>query len=118
MTDAQFDTFRALLNQTFRMELPNSSPADLVLTGCEPAGPDNGTSSFSLRFKARSSAPVEQGTYLLSAEGFGPEPVFLVPVRRLDDPEFPTEFEAVFNRLPGFSADAPHVPSSRESEAT
>lgn len=118
MSDALFNAFQALLNETFRMELPNSSSAELVLTDCEPTGPDNGASSFSLRFKARPSAPVEQGTYLLSAESFGPEPLFLVPVRQLADPEFPTEFEAVFNSLPGFSADAPPLPNSRESEAT
>ena len=118
MSDARFSTFQALLNETFRVEFAASSATEFVLTACEPLGSDNGASSFSLRFKARSSAPAEQGTYLLSAEGFGPEPVFLVPIRRLDNPEFPTEFEAVFNRLPGFSADAPHLPNSRESEAT
>ena len=57
--------------------------------------------SFSLIFKADARAPVEQATYPISADGLGPQPVFLVPVaQRPDDAQFPLEYQAIFNHAP------------------
>ena len=102
MSDATFETFRQLVGATFRMELGGSRHIAILLSACETTGPGESPARFSLTFKAGPEAPTEQGTYALSADGFGPEPVFLVPVRRLPaDPAFPLEYEAVFNRLAG-----------------
>jgi hypothetical protein len=46
--------------------------------------------------QSSTDAPAQQGTYLLSAAGLGPAPVFLVLVRQLADG---LEYQAVFNRL-------------------
>jgi len=102
MSHATFETFRQLVGVTFRMELTSSRSIPIVLDSCEATAPGGSPACFSLTFKAGPEAPIEQGTYVLSADGFGPEPVFLVPVRRLPvDPALPLEYEAVFNRLAG-----------------
>ena len=80
----------------FVMRLSDGSQLPLVLTECagEP-------SSYSLLFKAAPQAPREQGLYRLSADGFGPEVVFLVPVAlRPNDSDFPLEYQAIFNSMP------------------
>src|SRR5690349_18381415 len=81
----------------FVMHLPDGNQVPLVLTECTAAGPH----SFSLLFKAAPQAPQEQGLYQLSADGFGPEMVFLVPVAlRPNDSDFPLEYQAIFNSMP------------------
>lgn len=81
----------------FELGLPDGGRARLVLTECRADGPG----TFSLIFKAGPNAPTGQGTYELSADGFGPQPVFLVPVaRRPNDPDFPLEYQAIFNSPP------------------
>jgi len=81
----------------FTLHLGGGEDVPLVLTECTVAGPG----AFSLLFKAGPRAPREQSIYDLSADGFGPEPIFLVPVApRPDDAEFPLEYEAVFNSPP------------------
>jgi hypothetical protein len=80
----------------FVMQLSDGHQVPLVLTECagKPA-------AFSLSFKAGPQAPREQGLYQLSADGFGPEVVFLVPVTlRSHDTDFPLEYQAIFNSMP------------------
>ena len=71
-----------------------------------------GPGAFSLIFKAGPAAPAEQATYAVSAEGLGPEAIFLVPVaRRPGDDRFPLEYQAIFNAVP-----VPDSPASHEEE--
>jgi hypothetical protein len=82
----------------FALELPDGDQVPLVLTECSPAGPN----AFSLIFKAGPKAPREQALYQLSADGFGPELLFLVPIGlRPNDSDFPLEYQAIFNSMPG-----------------
>jgi len=102
MSDCSFEDFHRLVDQQFQLELPGGGSAPLVLTDCRATGPGGSTSSFALTFKAGPDAPIEQSSYLVSADGFGPEPIFLVPVgQRSGDTDFPLEYEAIFNRVPG-----------------
>lgn len=88
--------FAERVDTDFVMQLPDGTQVPLVLTECL-AGPH----SFSLSFKAGPQAPPAQGLYLLSADGFGPEVVFLVPVAlRPNDSDFPLEYQAIFNSMP------------------
>jgi hypothetical protein len=90
--------FAERVGTDFVMQLPDGGQVPLVLTECTATGPH----FFSLTFKAGPQAPREQALYHLSADGYGPEPVFLVPVAlRPDDSEFPLEYQAVFNSMPG-----------------
>ncbi|MGI8664882.1 MAG: DUF6916 family protein [Jatrophihabitans sp.] len=97
-----YETFRSRLDQPFSMRLTDDRVIELVLTGCVPgqAVPHQEVihqkvepHSFSLTFKAGADAPIEQATFLLSADGFGPSPIFLVPLRQLPDG---LEYQAVF----------------------
>jgi hypothetical protein len=91
-----YQDYAERVDARFTMQLPDGRTAGLVLTECtgEPR-------SFSLSFKADPQAPVEQGLYQVSADGLGPEVVFLVPVaRRSHDPDFPLEYQAIFNCMP------------------
>lgn len=93
-----FADFADRVGTDFALRLPDGGQADLVLTECAAAGP---AGSFSLMFKASPRAPMEQASYQLSAEGFGPLPVFLVPVaQRPGDPAFPLEYQAIFTSAP------------------
>jgi hypothetical protein len=86
--------FADRIGADFALRLPDGDHAPLVLTDCTAAGPG----TFSLTFKAGPGAPIYQASYQLSADGFGPELIFLVPVaHRPDDPEFPLEYQAIFN---------------------
>lgn len=88
--------FADRLDTDFTMQLSDDHQVRLVLTEC--AGVPH---AFSLSFKAGPQAPREQGLYRLSADGFGPEVVFLVPVTlRSHDPDFPLEYQAIFNSMP------------------
>src|SRR6185437_36359 len=88
--------FTGRVDTGFVMQLPDGGQVPLVLTEC--TGQPH---SFSLSFKAGPQAPREQGTYQLSADGFGPEVVFLVPVAlRPNDSDFPLEYQAIFNSMP------------------
>jgi hypothetical protein len=89
--------FADRVDTEFVMQLPSGGQASLVLTEC--AGQPH---AFSLSFKAGPQAPREQGLYQLSAAGFGPELLFLVPVGlRPHDSDFPLEYQAIFNSVPG-----------------
>ena len=89
--------FAERVDTDFVMHLPDGEQVRLVLTECAGGPP-----SFSLIFKAGPQAPQEQGLYRLSADGFGPEVVFLVPVAlRPNDSDFPLEYQAIFNSMPG-----------------
>lgn len=89
--------FAGRVDTDFALQLPDGRQARLVLTECTASGPQ----SFSLIFKAGPQAPPEQGLYRLSADGFGPEVVFLVPVAsRPNDSDFPLEYQAIFNSMP------------------
>jgi len=84
------------VDTSFTMQLSDGGQVPLVLTECVGV-PD----AFSLSFKAGPQAPREQGLYQLSADGFGPEVVFLVPVTlRSHDSDFPLEYQAIFNSMP------------------
>ncbi|QGN34365.1 hypothetical protein [Microlunatus sp. Gsoil 973] len=94
---AGYPHFAARVGTGFALHLPDGDTAPLVLTECTTSGPG----SFSLIFKAGPRAPIEQANYQLSADGFGPEPVFLVPIgQRPNDAQFPLEYQAIFNSVP------------------
>jgi hypothetical protein len=81
----------------FALHLPEGHQVPLVLTECRTSAPG----SFSLVFKASPRAPLAQAIYQVSADGFGPEPIFLVPVaQRPKDPQYPLEYQAIFNSAP------------------
>ena len=91
-----FADFANRVDTDFVMHLPDGAQVPLVLTECVGV-----QYQFSLNFKAGSQAPREQGLYQLSADGFGPEVVFLVPVAlRSHDSDFPLEYQAIFNSIP------------------
>lgn len=95
--------FAERVGDDFVLHLPDGDRAPLVLTECTADRPG----SFALLFKAGPPAPAEQSLYELSADGFGPELIFLVPVRqRPNDSDFPLEYQAIFNSTsaPGGSA--------------
>jgi hypothetical protein len=96
-----YRTFERLRSETFQLHLPDGRRAPMVLMECEPAGPAGSTDSFSLTFHAGPDAPTVQATYVVSAEGLDPQPIFLVPVREVGGNEPRLEYQAVFNRLPG-----------------
>jgi hypothetical protein len=86
--------FAERVGAEFVLHLPDGDRAPLVLSECTADRPG----SFSLMFKAGPQAPAEQSLYELSADGFGPELIFLVPVRqRPNDSDFPLEYQAIFN---------------------
>ena len=88
--------FAERVDTEFAMHLPDGNQVPLVLTECTGR-----PHSFSLLFKAAAQAPQEQGLYQLSADGFGPEVVFLVAVAlRPNDSDFPLEYQAIFNSMP------------------
>lgn len=90
--------FADLVGADFALHLPDGANVPLVLTECTAGGP----AAFALTFKAGPRAPAEQGSYQLSGPGFGPEPVFLVPVaQRPNDAQFPLEYQAIFNAVTG-----------------
>jgi hypothetical protein len=92
-----YQNYADRLGTEFHIQLSDGSQAPLVLTDCTASGP----TSFALTFKAGPQAPIEQASYSLTADGFGPELVFLVPLRlRPNDSDHPLEYHAVFNFLP------------------
>jgi hypothetical protein len=98
-----YPDFAHRVGTDFALHLPDGDKAPMVLTECRADGPG----SFSLIFKADPRAPIEQAIYRLSAHGFGPEPIFLVPVgHRPNDGQFPLEYHAVFNSAPPPCASA------------
>ena len=100
--------FTERVGDEFALELPAGGRAPMVLTECTVVGPG----AFSLIFKAGPDAPNAQGTYAVSADGFGPEAIFLVPVaRRPGDDNFPLEFQAIFQAVP-----VPDPPAHLEEE--
>ena len=100
--------FADRVGDEFALHLPAGDRAPMVLAECTVVGPG----SFSLIFKAGPSAPAEQATYAVSADGFGPEAIFLVPVaRRPGDDRFPLEYQAIFNAAP-----VPEPPARHEEE--
>ena len=89
--------FASRVGERFAIELPHGGRAPLVLTECTEVR----SGAFALIFKAGPEAPAEQATYAVSADGFGPEAIFLVPVaRRPGDEQFPLEYQAIFNAMP------------------
>jgi len=91
------------LDTEFSMQLPDGSQVPLVLIECTASSP----TSFALTFKAGPQAPIEQASYSITADEFGPELVFLVPLRqRPNDSDYPLEYHAIFNftPVPGGSA--------------
>ncbi|MEO6700258.1 MAG: hypothetical protein ABI140_18135 [Jatrophihabitantaceae bacterium] len=94
-----YELFEQRVNKPFTLVLPGEHEhrtVAAVLTECVRARPAGGTSGFSLTFKAGPDAPIEQSTYLLSADGLAPAPIFLVPRRQLPDG---LEYLAVFTHL-------------------
>lgn len=94
---AGYTEFAARVGTEFALGLPDGNRAMLVLTECRASG----SGSFSVTFKAGRQAPAEQAIFEVSADGFAPQPIFLVPIgRRPNDPEFPLEYQAIFNPVP------------------
>ena len=99
MPDVAFGTFQRLEHETFQLDLGDGRQTPLVLTECRPLGPDGSTESFSLTFLGGPDAPAEQATYLLSADGLDPSPVFLVPLREIaSDTGRRLEYQAIFHQ--------------------
>jgi hypothetical protein len=90
--------FAGRLGTVFRAQHEDGSCQQLRLVECTPAVTAGDQRSFSLRFIATPDLPPRQATYLLSCAGFGPEPVFLVPVGRSADG---VDYQAIFNQPPG-----------------
>ncbi len=89
----RYADFAERVGTDFALHLPDGR-VPLVLTECTAGGPE----SFSLTFKAGPQAPAEQSLYQLSADGMGPDLIFLVPTgRRPNDSDFPLEYQAIFN---------------------
>jgi len=88
--------FQALLNQVFRLWIGTDAVAELVLTECTEPQRNGDFSSFSVTFRGGPEAPQQQGTYLLSSDGFDETAIFLVPVQRVAEG---LEYHAVFSRL-------------------
>ena len=102
--------FAERVGDDFALELPAGGRVPMVLTDCTVIGPG----SFSLIFKAGPAAPAEQATYAVTAAGFGPEAIFLVPVaRRPGDDRFPLEYQAIFNAAPVPERQARHEEEER-----
>lgn len=103
-----YDDFAARVGTAFVLHLPGGGRAPLVLDECTSSGPG----AFSLIFRAGPLAPNAQALYELSADGFGPELIFLVPVgRRPDDAEFPLLYQAIFNSPPVAASPTDRAPS-------
>jgi hypothetical protein len=93
----RYQDYADRLDTEFSMQLPDGSQGPLVLIECSATSP----TSFALTFKAGPQAPIEQASYSITADGFGPELVFLVPLRlRPNDSDYPLEYHAIFNFLP------------------
>ncbi|HTZ44400.1 MAG TPA: hypothetical protein VMB79_11115 [Jatrophihabitans sp.] len=102
MSDFSFDALESRVGDEFVLRLPDGGQVPMRLLECSATGPDGARNSFVLTFKAGRGAPIEQAIYLVEATGIEPEPIFLVPARdRPDDPDYPLEYHAVFNRMPG-----------------
>ena len=94
-----YELFEQRVRQPFTLTLPGEhgpSTVEAVLTECTRNDLTGGSSGFSLTFKAGPDAPIEQSTYLLSADGVTQAPIFLVPQRQLPDG---LEYLAVFTQL-------------------
>ena len=105
LSDVGYRSFERLHHEVFQLHLPDGRRTPMVLTGCAPVGAAGSTDSFSLTFQAGPEAPPVQGTYVVSAEGLDPQPIFLVPVREVRGDKPRLEYQAVFNRLPGSDAE-------------
>lgn len=92
--DISRQDFADRVGERFSMPRPAGEQVELTLTECTDLGPEQDSASFSLTFTAGPDAPIEQASYLLSADGFPAAPIFLVPVRQLPDG---VEYQAVFN---------------------
>ena len=102
MSSFSFAELQPRINSEFRLHLPDGGQVPMQLIECRATGPGGDENSFVLTFKAGPGAPIEQAAYPVETAGIEPEPIFLVPARhRPDDPDFPLEYHAVFNRLPG-----------------
>ena len=66
-----------------------------TLTACSEAVRSDDFVSYTVSFLAGPEAPREQAVFLVQIPGREPQPVFLVPVRELEDR---LEYEAVFNQ--------------------
>jgi len=96
-TPPGYQDYADRLDTEFQMQLPDGSQVPLVLIECTATSP----TSFALTFKAGPGAPIEQASYPLTADDFGPELVFLVPLRlRPSDSDHPLEYHAIFNFQP------------------
>ena len=84
--------FQDRVNHSFQLRGDDQQSHTLVLTDCaaQPGG-----SSFALTFSGGRDVPAKQGTFLLSADGLEPMPVFLVPTRQDTSG---VELYAVFNQ--------------------
>lgn len=94
-----FEDFEPQVGQTFTMRYAGdpgeaAQGCEAVLTECARSAVPGASRSFNLLLRAGPDAPREQGTFLLSRDGFEPAPIFLVPVRALVNG---VEFHAVFN---------------------
>ncbi|MFL6161774.1 MAG: DUF6916 family protein [Jatrophihabitantaceae bacterium] len=93
-TTPSYQAYADRVDTEFQLRLPDGDHAQLVLIECTASSP----TSFALTFKAGPRAPIEQASYWLTADGFGPELVFLVPLRhRPNDSDYPLEYHAIFN---------------------
>jgi len=86
--------FRTRVNENFTVHLDDGRTHDLVLTECL----EHSAEAFSLTFTGGPQAPVQQGTYVIGADGLEPRPIFLVPGSKDDSGVM---LHAVFNQTNG-----------------
>jgi len=91
-----FDDFQARVGQEFQAAT-EAGPVTMQLTECQTLTPNGDANSFSLTFTSATDTPIGQGSYHLSAAGFGPELIFLVPTGVDAGGK---HYQALFHRLP------------------
>ena len=90
-----YDAFNSRVGTNFTAEVAPEGAAQLTLVECTPAQRSGGYVSFTLTFRGAANQPLAQGAFRLSADGFQPTEVFIVPTGATDDG---IDYEAVFNQ--------------------
>lgn len=96
-----YDSFAPLVGATFTARLPDGAEVALVLAEAQDSGVPGGSApdgssrtQFSLIFRGPADVVLGQGSYELTTEVLGRQPIFLVPVRADSRHR---DYEAVFS---------------------
>ena len=90
-----YQDFHDRLDRAFTLTVGDRE-VDLVLVECTEANHPQGPNTYSLTFRTDAALPMDQGTYLLSADGIAPMPIFLVPIARTEQG---LDLQAVFTTV-------------------